>query len=89
MERETVKAELKKFICAELMRNPDYPLGDGEPLVTGGLFDSFALAQIGVFIEKTFGVYIPDNDLTVDNMDSIDQMAECVKAAAEKESGAR
>jgi len=35
------------------------------PLLTSGLIDSFSVAQIGVFVEVTFGVYIPDTDLTV------------------------
>ena len=36
--------------------------------------DSFALAEFGVFVEDTFDVYIPDADLTVAKMDTLDQM---------------
>ena len=38
--------------------------------------DSFSLAQIGVFVEDAFGVYIPDTDLTVNNMDTLNLMAD-------------
>lgn len=69
-----VKRVLRDFILTELLRRPDYELGDGEPLITGGLIDSFSLAQIGVFVEDTFGIYIPDTDLTVSNMDTLDQI---------------
>jgi acyl carrier protein len=75
MEEETVKLKLKHFICEELIRNPTYPLKDDEAMISGGLIDSFSLAYIGVFIENEFGVYIPDNDLTVANMDTLNQMA--------------
>ena len=75
MDPKEVKEKLRNFIRAELIRNPAYPLEDGDPMISGGLIDSFSLAYIGVFIENEFGVYIPDNDLTVANMDTINQMA--------------
>jgi acyl carrier protein len=65
---------MRTFICSELLGRPDYPLPDDEPLITGGLIDSFSLAMVGVFIETAFGVYIPDTDLNVANMDTLNQM---------------
>lgn len=75
MDQNEIKLKLKKFICEELVRQADYPLADDEQMITGGLIDSFSLAYIGVFIEDEFGVYIPDSDLTVEKMDTLDQMA--------------
>lgn len=74
MERSAIRDQLKAFICDELIRNPDLVISDDEPLITGGLIDSFCLAHIGVFIESAFGAYIPDTDLTVEDMDTLDQM---------------
>jgi acyl carrier protein len=70
-----VKEEMRDFIRKELLGRPDYPLADDEPLITGGLIDSFSLALIGVHIETAFGVYIPDTDLTVANLDTLNQIA--------------
>ena len=36
----------------------------------------FAMAQVGVFIETEFDLYIPDPDLTVDNMDTVAQITD-------------
>lgn len=83
-ELSELKSSLRVFICADLIRNPAYALIDDEPLVTGGLIDSFAIARIGVFVEKTFGIYIPDTDLTVENMDSLNRIAACILAAGGK-----
>ena len=44
-----------------------------------GLIDSFSLAQVGVFVEIEFQIYIPDPELTVDNMNTIDAMAARIK----------
>jgi acyl carrier protein len=75
MDITEIKTKLRTFICSELLNNPSYPLRDDEALITSGLMDSYSLAQIGVFAEIEFNVYIPDNDLTVDAMDTIEQMA--------------
>ena len=80
MKTINIKKRLRDFVRGELLGRPDYPLAGNEPLITGGLIDSFSLAQIGVFIEDAFGVYIPDTDLTVDNMNTLDQMVERIEA---------
>lgn len=75
MDKDEIKRKLKKFICEEILNNADYPLTDEEALITSGLMDSFALAQIGVFVELEFNVYIPDPELTVDRMNTINDMS--------------
>jgi acyl carrier protein len=66
---------LRTFICTELMQHPSYPLMNDEPLMSGGLIDSFCIAHIAVFIEQAWGVYIPDTELTVEKMDTLDLIA--------------
>lgn len=78
MDRLEVEEKLRTFVLNELIRNPTYDLQKNEPLITGGLIDSFSLAYFGVFVEDNFGVYIPDTDLTVENLDTLDQMVERV-----------
>ncbi|HLF48396.1 MAG TPA: acyl carrier protein [Methylomirabilota bacterium] len=81
MNAQEMRDRLRDFVRSELLRQPDYPLAADEPLITGGLIDSFSLAQIGVFVEDAFGVYVPDTDLTVANMDSIERMVICILKA--------
>ncbi len=81
MNAQEMRDRLRDFVCSELLRKPDYPLAADEPLITGGLIDSFSLAQIGVFVEDAFGVYVPDTDLTVANMDTIERMVICILKA--------
>lgn len=74
MTENEVREKLRAFITRELIRDEDYDLTDTEGIVTGGLMDSFALAEFGVYVEQEFDVYIPDPDLTVAKMDTLDQM---------------
>jgi acyl carrier protein len=74
LDEKTVREKLRAYILEDLIRDPDYDLEDDEGIVSGGLIDSFSLAQIGVFAEEEFDVYIPDPDLTVAKMDTLNLM---------------
>lgn len=74
MDENTVREALRAYITRELIRDAEYNLKNDEKIVSGGLMDSWALAELGVFVEKTFDVYIPDPDLTVSKMDTLDHM---------------
>lgn len=74
MDEQTVRTKLREFILKDLVRDPHYDLDNDEGIITQGMIDSFSLAQIGVFAEQHFGVYIPDPDLTVAKMDTLNQM---------------
>ncbi len=78
MDRSEVKDKLRPFVLKEMIRMPKYNLKDEEPLITGGLVDSFSLALFGVFVEENFGIHIPDPDLTVENLDTLNQMIDRV-----------
>jgi len=74
MDENAVRAQLRTYITEELIRDPDYDLADDEGIITEGLMDSFALAELAVYVEETFGVNIPDPDLTVAKMDTLNQI---------------
>lgn len=78
MNRSEVRERLRAFVLKDMIRMPTYDLQDDEPLITGGLVDSFSLALFGVFVQEQFGVFIPDPDLTVDNLDTLTQMVDRV-----------
>ena len=65
---------MRSFITRDLIRDESYELTDDEGIVSEGLMDSFSLAEFAVFVEGEFGVYIPDPDLTVAKMDTLNQM---------------
>ena len=80
MDRNEALQKVRAFTLKELLKNPDTTLKDDEPLFSSGLIDSFAMAQVGVFIETEFDLYIPDPELTVENMDTVAQITDKVLA---------
>lgn len=80
MDRNETMQKVRAFTLKELLKNPEYDLKNDEPLFSSGLIDSFAMAQVGVFIETEFDLYIPDPELTVENMDTVEQITDKVLA---------
>jgi len=68
------RSRLRAYIRGVLLAGSQIPFGDDDPLFSGGILDSFSLAEIGVWLEQELGLYIPDGELTVDRMDSVNQM---------------
>lgn len=75
-----MKEKLRTFIITELVRDPDYPLLDDEPLITGGLIDSLSLVQVQLYIQEQTGIFIEDPAMTVDNMDTLEMMVAAIEA---------
>jgi acyl carrier protein len=74
MNEQSIREQIRTYILTELVRDPDYDLENDEGIISGGLMDSFSLATLAVFIEDTFDVLIPDPQLTVARMDTLDQI---------------
>ena len=74
MQAQAIRDKIRDYILKELVRDEDYLLEDDEGIISDGLMDSFALAEFAVYVEKEFDVYIPDPDLTVEKMDTLNQM---------------
>lgn len=75
-----MKDKLRDFILNELINDPEYPLADDEPIITGGMIDSFSLVQVQMFINDEFGVWIDDTEMTVENMDNLNDMVKRIEA---------
>jgi acyl carrier protein len=74
MDDAVVRADLRAYIARELIRDASYEIENDEGIITSGLMDSFALAELAVYIEQKFNVSIPNTDLTVAKMDTLDQI---------------
>jgi acyl carrier protein len=51
-----------------------------EPLISGGLIDSFNLVDLALFVEDTFGVRLDDSELNAQAFDTLDQLAALIQS---------
>ena len=49
------------------------------PLVRTGLLDSVSLVQLAGYLERTFGIEIPDQEVDADHLDSSGMIVEYVR----------
>ena len=80
MDEQAVREKLRTFIVTELIRDPGHSLGDGDAIISDGKVDSFSVAELGMYIEVEFGLSIPDPDLTVEKMDTLNLIVSRVMA---------
>ncbi len=49
----------------------DRPIDENTPLISGGIVDSFSMVSLKRFLEKKYGISIPDNQATPEAFDSV------------------
>jgi D-alanine--poly(phosphoribitol) ligase subunit 2 len=76
VDLEAVQKALHDHIVSDILLRKA-PLGPDEDLFEAG-FDSMSLSRVLVFVEERFGVTIPDEDVVVDELSTLDRMARFV-----------
>lgn len=69
----SVSKQLKQHIEEEILLRTT-PLTPSEDLFAAG-FDSMSLSRVLVFVEERFGLAIPDQDVVLDEVSTVDKMA--------------
>lgn len=68
MDRKTI---LTDYIKNEIMRNRNAKLTEDQDLLSAGILDSLGILQLVGYIDQTFGIQVPDEDVVYDNFKSI------------------
>jgi acyl carrier protein len=68
------KAVLTDYVKNEIMHNRNAKLEASQDLIGTGILDSLGILQLIAYIDKVFGIEIPDEDVVYDNFMSIDSI---------------
>jgi acyl carrier protein len=71
---------LAQKIAVNILKQPRRILKPDEPLISSGLIDSFSLVDVALLVEDTYGVHIDDAELNAETFDTLNQLAELVRA---------
>lgn len=77
METNLIIEEIKKYIQQNILASSVH-IDAGTQLKQAGI-DSFSTVEIILFIERKFGVSIPDEKLVPDNFKTLQSLAETVQ----------
>jgi acyl carrier protein len=78
--REAAREMVERFILEELMFGADRSdLTAGVRLVSDGMIDSMSALRLVYFLEATFDVTIPPEQVNAENLDSIESIVDCIE----------
>lgn len=78
-ESDDSKAKLRQYIAHNLLFSDDgFTYDDDASLLEAGIVDSLGVMELVLFVEEAFGVKVEDQDVTPDNFDSINKLADYV-----------
>lgn len=72
LNERVVRDSLRGFIVRDVIRRPGFPLADNQHIFTALGGHSLDIARLSQYIESEFHVAIPQRELTVANMDTLD-----------------
>ncbi|HXP19334.1 MAG TPA: phosphopantetheine-binding protein [Streptosporangiaceae bacterium] len=79
-DRDQVVAAISRYLCTVLGTATEIEIAQSRDLRDFPEFDSLGVLEALVWLESTFGLTIPDEELIVDHFDSVGKMADYVIA---------
>lgn len=68
-----LKDAIRTYIGEELLED-ETPIGDDENLLADGMVDSIGMLRLIGFIEASYGVRVPLEDITIENFRTIESL---------------
>jgi acyl carrier protein len=81
----SVKDQVRQFITEELASAKGISqFTDDESLMANGVIDSLGVFRIVTFLEENFGVRVGDEEITAENLSSVDTIEQLIVRKAKK-----
>jgi acyl carrier protein len=74
-----VKQSIRTYIVQELLLGAQADLADDASLLEAGALDSTAAMELVAFLETTFGFKVEDEEISVENLDTVARIAKLVE----------
>ena len=76
---DELKKTIRDYVVKEYLEDgDDREITEQTPLITGGIVDSFSMVSLKRFLERKYGIQIPDAEATPQAFDTVDSIAELV-----------
>lgn len=75
----TVESDIKNYIAKNLLFSDNgFIYADDASFLEEGIVDSVGIMELVAFVEENFNVKVKDEDITPENFDSVDRLAEYI-----------
>lgn len=77
---EEMKEAILEYVIDEYLdEDEEDEVGFDSPLISSGIVDSFSMVSLKVFLEKKYGIKLPDEEATPEAFDTVNSIAELVQ----------
>ena len=84
-QETTAKDQIRQFVREELASAKGITLvSDDQSLIENGVVDSLGIFRLVTFLEETFGVKIGDEEISAENLQSVDIIEQLVLSKSKK-----
>ena len=77
---EKTEARIRAYIVESFLLGSDEDFDDHASLLNAGVLDSTGVMELVDYLEETFSITIEPEELTVENLDSVERVARFVDA---------
>ena len=77
---DEVQEAIRSYVIKEYLEQGDErEITEATPLISGGIVDSFSMVSLKRFLERKYGIRIPDTDATPEAFDTVASIAALVR----------
>ncbi len=78
--KPNLESEIRKFITENMLFSADgFNYDDDASLLDAGIVDSIGVMELVTFVDKTYKITVPPEDISPDNFDSINRLAKYIR----------
>lgn len=83
VKMDELRTVIRDYVVKEyLEEGDDRQIREDTPLITGGIVDSFSMVSLKRFLERRYGIQIPDAEATPGAFDTLNSIAALVSKFA-------
>jgi len=75
MQTESFVPLIRAFVIENYVFGQEMTFADSDSFLESGIIDSTGVLQLVTYLEETYGITVEDDELTPDNLDSVDSVA--------------
>ena len=80
LEEESIRTAIRNFVVSNfLFGRYGNQLTNEESFIQKGIIDSTGILELSTFVESTYQIRISDDELTLDNFDSIERLVRYIR----------
>ena len=75
MQTESFVPLIRAFVLENYVYGQEMTFADSDSFLESGIIDSTGVLQLVTYLEETYGITVEDDELTPDNLDSVNSVA--------------